>query len=446
MARFVWLAFVWTSFLLVIPTAAGAQPTDAPTPAVSWLRSRATPLAGPDATITSDLTPLSDALKDVQVVGLGEAAHGAKEFFQLKRRIVQFLVTRLGFTAIAVESSLSDMEPLDDYIVHGRGTLAEALTTQGYIAYDNDDFMALMAWLRDYNRTLPVERRVRIFGIDVMASTRGRARILDYLRAHHPERLAEVDAIFRMLAEEQAKTPLSHSRDRIASVLFQLQNLHAFFTTERARLVGTQEATDLDALLGYSRAMGQWSSTGPPSLPGTVSRSYVMGLNVLEILSRAPEAKVIVWASNTHVARRTDARSSVGGEVGRALGSRYYAIALEFGQGAVQARPPDAQRRVGPVQQMEVPSVPPDSLPGQLSQVMPQDFFVDLRFSRTPAMSKWLEQPILAHAVAWNQQPTNPSSSNLTVGQYDGLLFVHRTSPARPTKGATELAAKGEGI
>src|SRR5262245_33173649 len=183
MARFLYSTLVLPTFLVGSLTAGHAQQPDAADPVVTWLRSRATPLTSPDATTTSDLEPLKEVLKDVQVVGLGESTHGTREFFQFKRRIVQFLVTTLGFTAIAIESAASDMEPLNDYVVHGRGSLADAVAAQGYIAYDNDDFVALMAWLREHNRALPVEQRVRVFGVDIMASTRGRARVLDYLRA-----------------------------------------------------------------------------------------------------------------------------------------------------------------------------------------------------------------------------------------------------------------------
>jgi len=50
-----------------------------------------------------DLSPLKNVLKDVQIVGLGEATHGTKEFFQMKHRMLEFLVKEMGFTVLALE-------------------------------------------------------------------------------------------------------------------------------------------------------------------------------------------------------------------------------------------------------------------------------------------------------------------------------------------------------
>ena len=195
-------------------------------------------------------------LQDVQVVGLGEATHGTREFFQLKNRLVHFLVTELGFTVVAIESGLADMEPLNDYILNGTGTLEAALVTQGYLAYDNDDFVALMKWLRARNQRVGPERRVQVVGLDIMTNTRGRARVLDYLRANHPERAPEVEALFRILAEEQDRTPLSFSRDRLNAARPQVSALHEFLVAERDRQAGTEAARQLDSLVRYVRIDG----------------------------------------------------------------------------------------------------------------------------------------------------------------------------------------------
>ncbi|WP_157899167.1 erythromycin esterase family protein [Luteitalea pratensis] len=379
------------------------------------------------------------------MVGLGESTHGTREFFQFKERLVRFLVTELGFNVVAIEAGLADMEPLNEYIVEGTGTLSAALATQGYIAYNNEDFVRLMAWLRAHNRRLPVERRVQVVGLDIMTNTRGRARVLDYLRAHDPRRVQEVESVFRTLAEEQAKTPLSFSRERLNSVLPQLNALHEFLKAERTRLASTNNVAQLETLIRYTKQMVWWS--GGTADDGTpVGRSRAMGFNVLEILSHRPGAKVIAWAFNSHVARRSSGATSIGTEVSKVVGDRYYGMAFEFGQGVAQVRPPDTQGQLGPLQQMQVPAAPFGSLPWLLSEVTAEDFFVDLRSGHTTDVKRWLEQPIPAHWVAWNQQPGKPTVANDTVGDYDGLFFVHRASAARPTKAAKQQAASGGGI
>ena len=73
------------------PTAA-----DAARAAAADLKKRATGLAG-----SVDLAPFGAALGDARIVVLGEAAHGVREFLQWKQRIVEYLVEKHGFTAVA---------------------------------------------------------------------------------------------------------------------------------------------------------------------------------------------------------------------------------------------------------------------------------------------------------------------------------------------------------
>jgi hypothetical protein len=71
---------------------------------ISWIKQNALPLKSVKAESgLEDLSPLKNVLKDVQIVGLGEATHGTKEFFQMKHRMLEFLVKEMGFTVLALE-------------------------------------------------------------------------------------------------------------------------------------------------------------------------------------------------------------------------------------------------------------------------------------------------------------------------------------------------------
>lgn len=415
---------------------------------ISWLRSQATPLAGTDiGRDQRDLQPFKQALGEAQVVGLGEATHGTREFFQFKHRLVQFLVTELGFTVIALEVGAADSEPLNDYVVHGTGTLEAVLTAQGYLAYDTEEFAALVEWLRIHNQRVPSVRRVRIVGLDIMTNTRGRARVLDYVREHAPQRVAETERLFQALAEEQEKTPLNFNRERLAALLPQIQALHAHLVAERTRLAGSDGA-HLDALVRDMRHMAQWSvALKPDTDRERVSRSQAMGRNVLEIVSQTPGAKVIVWAANGHVGlRNPDGRASMGSEIGDKLGTAYYPIAFEFGRGTALVRPPEGQGKSGPYRHREVASLPAPALSWYLSQASTQDVFVDLRARRPAAVEAWLRRPLQKHGISWNQRPEDSTVRVDTVARYDGVVYFHVTTPNRPTASGRERAANGQGI
>ena len=89
-----------------------------------------------------DLRPLVGLIADAKVVGLGESSHGAGELFTMKHRLIEFLVTELGFTACAFEDSHAGCLPIDDYVRRDVGEPATALTSQGYIAWDTEEVLA----------------------------------------------------------------------------------------------------------------------------------------------------------------------------------------------------------------------------------------------------------------------------------------------------------------
>ncbi|MBL7473786.1 erythromycin esterase family protein [Robertkochia sediminum] len=70
---------------------------------------QSTTLLPPESKEISDLTFLEPELKDKQVVMLGEQTHMYGNIFEMKARIVEYLHQELGFTTIAMESSMYDI-------------------------------------------------------------------------------------------------------------------------------------------------------------------------------------------------------------------------------------------------------------------------------------------------------------------------------------------------
>lgn len=435
------ISWVLTLVWIGLSTAfAGAQPTPGSQPVTAWLRSNSSSIASVTPTRdASDLQPLRAALDTVRIVGLGEATHGTREFFQLKHRVLQYLVTELGFTVLAMESPSADTEALNDYVMDGTGDVATALTAQGYTAWDTEEVTAMMEWLRDHNTHVAANRKVRVVGLDIVFHTKGRARVLEYLRRHAPARVSDTQAVFRTLSEEQDAFPVRHKPERIAATGGHLEALRDFLIGEQKRL-GSGSPHELDAVVRDTERMVQRAVSIDAAASGLTSRSEFMGQNALELLTRNPQDKLVVWAHNSHVSIRSPVdRANLGSRLREALGPAYYAVGLEFGKGSTQMRRADAEGLNGPLEEVVVEAPPAGSLPWQLSQV--------LRASRTPEIDQWLTQPIPAHSIAWLNRPGSVRiTEDFKVGQFDGLFFVETASMARPTKNALARVAKREGF
>jgi erythromycin esterase len=105
--------------------------------------------------------------------------------FRLKHRLIEFLVSQLGFTAVAFEASHAGCLAIDTYLRHGTGDPAAALTGQGYLAWDCEEVQALMATLHRYNSTTEPARHVTFWGLDSGYNAAGReiiSRQLDRIK------------------------------------------------------------------------------------------------------------------------------------------------------------------------------------------------------------------------------------------------------------------------
>src|SRR5216684_6674973 len=91
-------------------------------PSVNWIRQHAVRLKTPEAGHGfADMHPLKKIIGNARIVALGEATHGTREFFQLKHRILEFLVAEQGFTVFAIEANWPESLAVDDYVLHGTG-------------------------------------------------------------------------------------------------------------------------------------------------------------------------------------------------------------------------------------------------------------------------------------------------------------------------------------
>jgi erythromycin esterase-like protein len=100
---------------------------------IGWLRQHPIPIkhvVGGNG--FSDLQPFKKILKDVKVLRVGETTHGTREFFQFKHRLFEFLVRELGFTVFTLEASYAGCQPINDYVLYGKGGSGNSVIKSGF--------------------------------------------------------------------------------------------------------------------------------------------------------------------------------------------------------------------------------------------------------------------------------------------------------------------------
>jgi erythromycin esterase len=162
-----WTCLTLLSFLY--PIAVGGQ--TAPTQAFrEWARGHVHSIASVDEDLRADgsAQALRGIIGDARVLAFGEPFHGGREPMAMRNSLIRFAVTQLGFTAVALETSLSTSKLLYDHVL-GLTTETDSALKQAF-SYGFGNYpenLELIEWLRSYNRGQPTARKVRLYGFDL---------------------------------------------------------------------------------------------------------------------------------------------------------------------------------------------------------------------------------------------------------------------------------------
>ena len=425
---------------------------------VSWVQQNAIPLSHVEAGHSfEDLQPLKQVLQDVHIVGLGEATHGTREFFQVKHRLLEFLVTEMEFNAFSLEDSYSACEAINEYVLYGKGDRASVLSNLAYVPWDTEEFSALLDWVRTYNQGVSEEKKVRFYGQDPVLNNSGRQTVLQYLRMHSPGLLSVADSLFHVLAQEEAKWPMQiddASRMILEAALPKLDGLQDHLATNRERLVSLSSVTEFEDVSQYVRMMEQFAIMGIAGQNAV--RSPFKAENVSYIINHErPGAKLILWEHNEHITGYGNESELIGdslinpymGEVlRRNFGNQYYAFGFEFNEGTYQTRMLYPGQPSGDLKENSVPPAPVESLPWYLSQSNIGNMILDVRQSaKDEIVDQWLNAPQMVHQASWGYQDPAEIFNEIKIGRfYDGIIYIDKTTATRPTNNALEAVSRRE--
>ena len=420
----------------------------------AWLNQTSVPVQHLEAgNGFADLHPLKQVLKDVKVVGLGEATHGTREFFTMKHRLLEFLVSEMNFTAFVMESSYSACQPINDYILTGKGDRATVLTNQGYAVWDNEEFSSILEWLKTYNQKVPDEKKVKFYGNDSGFNGVGRERVLAFLQKYAPEKVTATDAFFKVLATEEEKWPFRLNQIKLQQAFIPLQELISFFNTNKDRLISVSSSEEWERVYKHAQVMEQWILASlqetPPSLTSKkLGRNQYMAQNLLYLIEKEkPDTKFMVWAHNGHISNFVE-EETVGAHLKKRFGNKYYALSLKCGQGTFRTRELLPDNFMGDLKADTI--LPAEkSLGWYLSRVQKGNFFIDLRpASPNPVVEKWMATPIKFGSDGWvhNNAKQNNYETRKLKGLYDGIIFIEHSTPANPTKNTKYRSANRIGI
>lgn len=407
-------------------------------PVARWIAEAAVP-ARPSS---AEFERFFRRLDGVRVFGLGEATHGQHEAFELKREISMHLVREHGVRLVAYEAPSTSARATEAYVQGESEDLDAAVKGLGMLIWVIEENAAFLRELRQWNLGVEPVARVHFVGIDVQDPNAAAQRLAELA----PD-ATELVAAARAIADE-----LGPAVSKLWSG--EIDDYEAL--ARRAKELSDQLGARTD-LPPEARVRIAELRNGVEMFRSPGGRDRALAEMMLAQLERAgPDVRAVVWAHNVHVMRAplsylASDELALGGHLSAALGERYYALGFAFGEGEFQANDRDESGAWG-FRRYRLGAPPAGSLEASFVAAGRGDCLLDLRSAPSDgAVGAWLSS---GHGQRWfggygiaadlaardgdvsRLLPTTPRA------EYDGLVFLARTTAATPRDSARILRAE----
>ncbi|HSK04219.1 MAG TPA: erythromycin esterase family protein [Kofleriaceae bacterium] len=416
-------------------------PSTEPPPAevVAYIGTHGIPLISAEAGKGwDDLAPVGKLIGNARIVALGEATHGTREFFQVKHRFLEYLVSKLGFTVFAIEANQPECRAINDYVLHGKGNARDALAGIYFWTWNTEEVLAMIEWMRAWNADPAHAQKVQFTGFDMQVPVVAHASVTAFLERVAPAEAGALLAPIAPLAEMRARAVVGKAtpdeRGKLTAGLAALAR--AFDGNRKAwAAAGGGAAAYVDArhdLTILEQAIAMYVAEGRGS-SGFDARDRAMADNVGWLLEQT-RAKLVVWAHNGHIANTLAGLANMGSHLRARYKGDYVNFGFVFGEGSFQAI--DFTKASRPLTEHALGPAPAWNASTAFSRTGKPLLVLDLRaLPKRGAVRDWFAAP---HPVrdtgAGFSGEKNMTHLHVLPKLYDAVIYVDRTTRARPLR------------
>ena len=271
---------------------------------------------------------------EVQIVALGEATHGNKEFQQLRLDVLQVLVEKYGVRAFALEGDFGGCEAINRYIHGEGGTAAEALSATGFAIYRTEEMENLVEWMRDYNASATQGDDLRFYGFDMEQRAYTYRYLLEALQK------ANIDtADFEKMWNSEANTYADG---------YTVEQRTEIITAVKEQLPPDDvQAIHFADILLQNIELGKYIDDSGEL---NAQRDRMMAENTLWILQQEQargKRRILISGHNNHIMQCENAGTPVlGSLLAENLGDGYFAIGTDFYKSVCNLPKPYTGKRI----------------------------------------------------------------------------------------------------
>lgn len=252
-------------------------------------------LLPPESKNLDDLYFLKDELKDKQIIMLGELTHMYGNIFEMKARIVEYLHQDLGFTTIAMESSMYDIWKMNKDGGFNPIAFNEAIWG---VWSSSHEFQRLVDYIDNNN--------LKVIGFDSQVNNTS-GFIEDFFNYCESENIELqlngddfgiiIEGVLDNIAVEEQDIEYKKYEKELIRIIKKIEKLESVETNYYwAQFVKNLLACSRDAYYNQEKILTTDFGNKNDNI-----RDEQMANNLLSYINRNPNEKIICWADNVHI-------------------------------------------------------------------------------------------------------------------------------------------------
>lgn len=268
-----------------------------------------------------------------QIIALGEAAHGNKEFQELKLSVLKELVEKYEVKSFALETDFGEGVVINEYIHGGDGIAEDAVNNLSFTIYHTRQMIDLVTWMREYNDNVSDDEKLSFYGFDLQNPGTDVEYVKGYLDKTKTVHDFNDTATLNVLLEED----ITLSDESTQNVVEILKVMKEELENSREKYIENSDQEEYELALHcvenilycfdlLSAESNEYSSYNN-------KRDELMAQNVTWILEHEKEkgnSRIMIAGHNGHIAKSGGYYTSMGDNLNQKYGEHYLAIGTDY--------------------------------------------------------------------------------------------------------------------
>lgn len=286
-------------------------------------------------------------IRDAEIIGLGEATYGTREFFELKNGLFQFLVNHHDVKLFGIEANFAACYDINKYILTGRGNAKEALSKNGYWVWQSQEVLELIEWMKNYNTNQSSDQKIQFYGYDMQDATSAIVWLENYLSNHLPEFDKSIlPDKFDSSSDKLRKLKQKEIESMVKINLVKTSDLKTLLNKHETHLINIDTTEYQFAKQAAEIILQKLLLISENDFNKAYSfRDSSMAHNIKWIRENNQNHKIVLWAHNGHIGRGSfsdDFKTGnwMGTHLTTIYGGKYYNIGFSFNEGGFVSQSP----------------------------------------------------------------------------------------------------------